>query len=290
MPHLKKLNFLKCIALVATIGYMFFSSHVFANIPKTNTPISNKTLMGNILKPYYPHDNKKIHCQSVIVDSRFYGVYFNSDNKAGYCVEIDRQVMVDTDRGKRLYLLVTGDIEFGEHDDGLIDVNDALFYSGLVGMFVLKPNGNDWEVESASPNMNAGAQGMGLRDWKLMRFAPNTWGFVNEDGYEYLGYTETRLVILTPNGQNIIKSTISNSNYSAYTDLCNDAIKQVCDDIKAKLQPIDTSKVVDGFYPLRFTVNGRKDNKVYKNSSYRFYYKKGKGYQIPASYPIGSES
>jgi len=274
------------MVLVIIIAVISYSNYALARPFQTNNSISKKTLMASILKPYYPHYNKKLNCQSVIVDSSFYGVFSNGDNKAGYCVEIDRQVMVDTDRGKRLYILVTGDIKFGEQEGELIDINDALFYPGLVGMFVLKANGNDWEVESASPIMSAGVQGMGLRDWKLMRFASNTWGFVNEDGYEYLGYIETRLVILTPNGQNIIKSTISNSSYSADTDLCNDEIKQVCDDIKAKLQPIDKSKVVDGFYPLKFTVNGKKDNKIYKNSSYSFYYKRGKGYQVPKDYPL----
>lgn len=241
----------------------------------------------SILKPYYPYYNNKLKCQSVVVDSSFYGVFSAGDRKAGHCVEIDRQIMVETSKGKRIYVLVTGDIKFGEYDDGLIDDNDALSYQGLVGMFVLKPNGNAWKIESASPIMSAGAQGMGLRNWKLMHFAPNTWGFINEDGYEHLGYIETRLVILTLNDQNIIKSSINNSNFSAYTDLCSDEVKEVCDDIKAKLQPIDTSKIVDGFYPLSFTVSGRKNNKAYKNLVYTFYYQKGQGYQIPDNYPIG---
>lgn len=252
MHHLNT-SILKRITLVVTLAYMFFGSHALANTSKTNSPISNNTLMG-LLKPYYPFYNKTLKCQSVVVDSSFYGVFSADNNKAGHCVEIDRQVMVETNKGKRLYVLVTGDIKFGEHEQGLIDSNDALFYQGLVGMFVLKPNGNNWKIESASPIMSAGAQGMGLHDWKLMRLAPDAWGFINEDGYEYLGYVETSLVILTPNGQNIIKSSINNSNFSAYTDLCSDEVKRVCDDINAKLQRIDTSKVVDGFYPLSFMI------------------------------------
>lgn len=288
MHHLNT-SILKRITLVVTLAYMFFGSHALANTSKTNSPISNNTLMG-LLKPYYPFYNKTLKCQSVVVDASFYGVFSADNNKAGHCVEIDRQVMVETNKGKRLYVLVTGDIKFGEHEQGLIDSNDALFYQGLVGMFVLKPNGNNWKIESASPIMSAGAQGMGLHDWKLMRLAPDAWGFINEDGYEYLGYVETSLVILTPNGQNIIKSSINNSNFSAYTDLCSDEVKRVCDDINAKLQRIDTSKVVDGFYPLSFMINGRKNNKTYKNANYTFYYKKGQGYQIPNNYPIGLEN
>ncbi|MBK3392623.1 hypothetical protein IQ457_01490 [Psychrobacter sp. M9-54-1] len=288
MPHLNT-SALKRITLVATLAYMFFGSQALANTSQTNSLISNNTLM-NFLKPYYPFYNKKLKCQSVVVESSFYGIFSAEDNKAGHCVEIDRQVVVETNKGKRLYVLVAGDIKFGEHEEGLIDSNDALFYQGLVGMFVLKPNGNNWKIESASPIMSAGAQGMGLRGWKLMRLAPDTWGFINEDGYEYLGYVETSLVILTPNGQNIIKSSINNSNFSAYTDLCSDEVKRVCDDIKAKLQRIDTSKVVDGFYPLSFMINGRKNNKTYKNANYTFFYKKGQGYQIPDNYPIGLEN
>ncbi|MGP4119818.1 hypothetical protein ACT3N8_08380 [Psychrobacter aquimaris] len=288
MQHLNTSIF-KRIAFVATISYVFYGSHALANTTQINNPILNKTLMG-LLESYYPFYNKKLKCHSVVIDSSFYGVFSAEDKKTGHCVEIDRQIMVETNKGKRLYVLVTGDIKFGEHDEGLIDSNKALSHQGLVGMFVLKPNGNNWKIESASPIMSAGAQGMGLHDWKLMRFAPNTWGFVNEDGYEYLGYVETRLVILTPSGQNIIKSLINNSNFSAYTDLCSDEVKRVCDDINAKLQRIDTSKAVDGFYPLSFTINGRKNNKTYKNANYTFYYKKGQGYQIPDNYPIGLES
>lgn len=269
---------------------MFCNSYALAQIPQNNSPIANETLMVDILKPYYPFYNEALQCHSVVVDSSFYSVFSSDDNKVGHCVEIDRQVMVDTDAGKRLYVLVTGDVRFGEHNEGLMDSNDALSYGGLVGMFVLKPEGDNWKIESSSPIMSVGAQGMGLRDWQLMRFAPNTWGFVNEDGYEYLGYIETSLVILTPDKQNIIKSAINNSNFSAYTDLCSDEVKLLCDDIKAKLQHIDTSETVDGFYSLEFMVNGRKDNKNYKDVNYTIYYKQGQGYQVPDNYPIGLEN
>ena len=268
----KNSHWVKCLAFIFLI---FSVTHVYA-----------AQTVDEILNEYYPYYNKKLECQSVVVDSSFYGVFSDSDNKAGYCVEIDRQVMVDIDVGKRLYVLVTGDIAFGEYDEGLTDSNDALFYQGLVGMFVLKPNGDGWKVESASPIMSAGAQGMGIRDWKLMHLAPNKWGFINEDGYEYLGYVVTSLTILMPNGQSIIKSSIINSNFSAYTDLCNDEVKRLCDDIKAKLQHIDTSKVINGFYPLTFMVNGRKDNKTYNNQVYKINYEPKTGYREPDNYPM----
>lgn len=274
---------LKRIAFVTTISYVFFGCHALADSPQTNSSISNDNLM-NILKPYYPLYNEKFECHEVISGSH------TSDNgqkdEYGYCVKIDRKIMVEADKGKRLYVMVTGDLEFDGNGEARLK-GHAL--SGLAGMFVLKPDSNHWQVESASPDISAGASGYALHDWKLVKLAPNKWGFLNEHSDLHQGYFDSGLIILTPIGNSIVESFINSHFSDAGTGRCGDVELPPCESIDAKLHSVDNSKVIDGHYPLKLIVNGNVDGKTYDNVIFTSYFDEKKGYQMPDNYPLKKE-
>ena len=259
---------------------VFFSSHALADMPQTNSAISNETLMA-VLKSYYPLYNQEFKCHGVISG----GYTYDKGQKEGfgYCVKIDRQIMVRTSKGMRLYIMVTGDLEFDANGDRRLK-GHAL--SGLAGMFILKPNGNHWQVESASPDMSAGASGYGLHDWKLLKLGPEKWGFVNEHSDLHQGYFESGFIILSSVGNSIVDSFINSEFSNAGTGLCGEELLPACEDIDVKIHSIDKSKVVSGYYPLQLIVNGSIDGKTYKNVIYTSYFNAEKGYQVPDNYPL----
>ncbi len=276
---LRRLNItlLKRLALIMT---MFCGSHASANTPQTNSAISNETLIA-ILKPYYPIYNQTFKCHGVISGGHTYNN--GQKDEFGYCVGIDRQIMVKTSKGMRLYVMVTGDLEFDGDGDTRLK-GHAL--SGLAGMFILKPDGNRWKIESANPDMSAGASGYGLHDWKLFKLGPEKWGFVNEHSDLHQGYFESGLIILLSVGNSIVKSFINSEFSNAGTGFCGEEQLPACEDIEVKLHSIDKSKVVGGYYPLKLVVNGNIDGKTYNNVIYTSYFNAEKGYQMLDTYPL----
>lgn len=136
----------------------------------TNTVAADS--MMDALKPYYPLYNEALQCHGVIAPSGSVNGVTNEPYMTGYCIDIDRQKVVETDKGKRLYVLVTGDIRFDDNGKEL-EYDDIRFDNGLAGMFVLKPKGSGWQVESAKPTISVGSFGRGLSDWRLQKFSPN---------------------------------------------------------------------------------------------------------------------
>ena len=235
----------------------------------------------DILKPYYPIYNEALGCHGAIAPSGSVSGLTREPYMTGYCIDIDRQKVIETDKGKRLYILITGDVSFDEDGKEVLRGHGA---SGLVGMFVLKPKGEGWQVESANPTMNAGSNGLGLGDWDLEQFATNTWGFINEHGDTHQGYYSDSLVILTPSGSGITQSWIGINFNNENAGKCEDDMSE-CDDVKATFT-VDSSRVVNGFYPLELTINGRTKGKVYTDFVYRIHYQKDKGYIEPNDYPL----
>lgn len=236
----------------------------------------------DVLKPYYPLYNEALQCHGVIAPSGSVNGVTNEPYMAGYCIDIDRQKVIDTDEGKRLYILITGDVSFDENGEKVLHGHAS---SGLVGMFVLKPKNEGWQVESANPYMNAGSSGYGLGGWDLKQFAPSTWGFMNEHSDTHQGYTSTSFVILTPKGRGIMENWIGAGFNSDGSDSCGGQGQRRCNDRSADLA-IDTSKTVNGFYPLKLTINGYNKGKNYKDSVYYLKYRKDKGYIQPDNYPL----
>lgn len=269
--------YFRSYALMKTLNIAFISALLgFAiNASATDSVI-------DILKPYYPLYNKALKCHGTMAPSGSVNGLTDEPYKAGYCIDIDRQQVVETDKGKRLYVLVIGDASFDENGEETLRGHAI---SGLVGMFVLKPNAKGWQVESANPYMNAGSSGIGLVGWDLKRFAPQVWGFMNEHVDTHQGYTSTSYVLLTPKGRGIAENWIGAGFDSGGSDTCGGKGQRRCNDRDASLN-IDTSKTVNGFYPLKLTVDGYNEGKTYNKAIYYINYQKDKGYVEPSNYPL----
>ena len=241
-----------------------------------------------------PIYNKAQQCQGIMANN---GSRIDEDVylKSGYCIKIDRQLEVKTKQGKRLYVVVIGEVSFNKEGG-----NDSGSHAdtGLVGMFVLKPQGSGWEVEYANPVMNAGASGGGLKDWKLIQVAPDIWGFINihSDSHGSMSFSEYLLLAPDHKSGKIIKSHIGGkstfSNTPTAPSGCSkDRKVEYCTLLKAKLN-IDKTTLINGFYPLEITVNGHEYNyngsekKTYNNQVYKIKYEPKKGYQAPKEYPL----
>ncbi|NRD69047.1 hypothetical protein HQR03_00635 [Psychrobacter okhotskensis] len=271
--------------IFSTVGAIMFMS--LSNVASAKT-------VNEIIKEYYPIYNKAQQCQGIIANN---GSRIDEDVylKSGYCIKIDRQLEVKTKQGKRLYVVVIGEVSFNKEGG-----NDSGSHAdtGLVGMFVLKPQDSGWEVEYANPVMNAGASGGGLKDWKLIQVAPDIWGFINihSDSHGSMSFSEYLLLAPDHKSGKIIKSHIGGkstfSNTPTAPSGCSkDRKVEYCTLLKAKLN-IDKTTLINGFYPLEITVNGHEYNyngsekKTYNNQVYTIKYEPKKGYQAPKNYPL----
>ena len=248
--------------------------------------VASAKTVNEIIKEYYPIYNKAKQCQGILANN---GSSDGEDtlNQSGYCIEVDRQLKVETKQGTRLYISVIGDIGFNK--DGS-EAYAAHVFSGLVGMFVLKPQGSGWEVESANPAMNAGSFGKGLKDWKLIQVAPDKWGFINIHSDSHWVHSGSAFVLLTPDKSNIRRSWIEakyehSNGGSGSAGGCSNPDASACTLLKAKLG-VNKKTIINGFYPLEITLNGFEDDKVYKNKVYIIKYQPRLGYQVPNDYPM----
>ncbi len=272
------------ITLSAVSAIMLMSSSMPASAKSVN----------EIIKEYYPIYNKAKQCQGIIANNGSSSGE-ETPHQSGYCIEIDRQLEVQTKHGKRLYISVIGDVAF--HESGAASYSSHAD-TGLVGMFVLKPQSSGWEVEYANPAMNAGASGEGLKDWKLIQVAPDKWGFINihSDSHYVQSFSEYVLMTPDPKSKKVIDSHIAakattENNPIAPSGCSKDRKVEYCTLLKAKLN-IDKTTLINGFYPLEITVNGHEYNyngsekKTYNNQVYKIKYEPKKGYQKPKDYPL----
>ncbi|WP_201577390.1 hypothetical protein [Psychrobacter okhotskensis] len=260
----KNSHWAKCLAFIFVL---FSVTNVYAG-----------QTVNEIIKEYYPIYNKAQQCQGIIAPSGSSNGSTEELEFTGYCIEIDRQKVIETAKGKRLYVMVKGDASFNRDGEAL-EYADTRFDNGLVGMFVLKPQGGSWQVESANPNMNAGSSGFGLSKWRLQKFGPNAWGFLNKHSNVIQGYYNDYLVILIPDGGGIKESWIGMDHNNEDVGKCEEDMSE-CDNVKTTFT-IDSHKTVNGFYPLEITLNGLVRGKKYHNASYHINYQKNKGY-IPS--------
>ena len=254
-------------------------------------PASAKSV-NDIIKAYYPIYNKAKQCRGIIANNGSSGIE-EELYQSGYYIKIDRQLEVQTKQGKRLYISVAGEVGFNENGEESFGSHAD---TGLVGMFVLKPKGDGFEVEYANPAINAGSFGKGLKDWKLIQVAPDTWGFINIHSDSHYNQSFSEYILMTPDAKS---RKIIDSHIGAEVEYYNEATApsgcskdrkvKYCTLLKAKLN-IDKTTLINGFYPLEITVNGHEYNydaskkNTYDNQVYKIKYEPKKGYQEPKDY------
>lgn len=107
---------------------------------------------------------------------------------------------------------------------------------------------------------------------------------MNQHSNALQGYYSDSLVILTPDGRDIRESWIGTQYNDEDAGKCEDDLSE-CDIVKTVFA-IDTSKTINGFYPLTMIIDGRVRGKVYHSTIYRIEYQKDKGYVEPEDYPL----
>lgn len=233
--------------------------------------------VDEILDHYYSGYDKEEDCRTT---SRFDDDYKSYQK---YCMKYNIQKTVDTDKGKRLYMLAHG-YNFEWSTSGLREE--------VVGLFVLKPdeNGNGWDIETAKPVIRATMNGSEEGKWTFHQFAPNTYGFLTTGSVGGGGASIGQFNIIIPNGKSVVYNNIGSESNNLATAGCENKkfygknIK--CEDLSATIE-IDRSTVINGFYPLDLTLNGKDiKGKIYKNKVYRINYQKEKGYVEPNNYPL----
>ncbi len=91
------------------------------------TPAFAGQSVNQLMNKYYSPLNKSTHCRYTV----------GGQGEEKYCMKVKKAKEINTKKGKRLYLLITGN-----------SVKEtARAYGGLVGMFVFAPDGNNkWKV------------------------------------------------------------------------------------------------------------------------------------------------
>lgn len=237
-----------------------------------------------LLKPYYPIYNHANQCQGVWANNGSYDGQTNEAYQSGYCVKLNSQYTVNTTQGKRLYVITTGDVAFDKY--GQVSSGSHV-QSGLVGVFVFKPKGDGWQIESANPYINAGSFGRAIDAWQFVKLGVDTWGFVGEHADVHYGIFESSKVILTPDGLGGVMDNWIATSYHDDSFGCLEAKEQgkTCDGIDS-VMVVETDRVVNGFYPLSFIMTGHFLGKEYRYQDYRIIYKSNKGYVTPRDYPL----
>lgn len=227
--------------------------------------------LDEIMQKYYPSYDSNEDCRTY---SRMNKYDNGNQEEYIYCVNFSSEKKVNINGDEYLYVATSG-----------YNMNSSAGWAdALAGMFVLKSDGNGWIVKSAKPYISAGVNGESIQQWSFHEFAPNIYGFLGNHGYGMNGGTSLEsFVILTPNGKTIIDNDIGSFLNTEATMSCG----KKCDDARATIR-IDKSKVVNGFYPLVLTVNGRVNGKMYKNQEYRINYEANKGYIMPQNYPFNN--
>ncbi len=155
----------------------------------TTSPTFAGQSIKQLMNDYYSTFDEKSNCRYIV----------GGKIEAKYCIKLQQAKQVDTKKGKRLYLLMTG--------KSVEEIGRA--YGGLVGMFVFAPDSNTidkkttWKVVSAKPQIEMGSSGYAPDEWIFHKFAPDQWGFLTTTSFAMGGQFTESFNILTPNDKSI---------------------------------------------------------------------------------------
>jgi len=217
---------------------------------------------------FYPNYDKQNNCW--VVKSKEF-----SDNH--YCLLITQSKVIETQSGKRRYLVLTGTMLDEKNNDFISHVS-----LGMAALFIV--NNADSKLIAASPKLLLGSYSTPPADWKLVKLAPNDyWGWQTFIGDAHGGYSGGSYLIYAPYGKRGIKNIAGIPAYYSNKEAGNMAQKVT--DIDSEISIIvDKTKQV---YSLKAILSGIKDGKKPKNKSWviPFNIKKWR-YQEPENWPL----
>ncbi len=175
-------------------------------------------------------------------------------------VRVDR---LQVDDAQRTYILLTGRKvnERGE-DDG------AHVNTGLVGAFVLQDHAGQRQLLAGHATLRVGTMGNAPAEWQWVKLGPdNYWGWTATWGDCHQGYCGVRQSIVAPYG----KSMRELAGFAIGQDTSGSCADKACERraavLKANLE-IDAAQIDQRVFPLRVTVEGRKDGRALKPFSW----------------------
>jgi len=241
---------------------------------KKSNQIKNKIYPKKSIKKYKVEEKIKMTPKNLM--DTIYGNYDSSKKcwiYEGYCMKIKTFKMINTKKGKRLYVLATGYIEDASHAE-----------SGNVGAFIIeKKEGKDIisyqnKYINVGNYSSVGSYGQPPEDWKMIKLSSTDyWGWVGVNIETGQGWFNEYYTIFAPtksNSINIIAYIPKSSSYSAL-----DSNEEVA--VKSKLI-IDKKNKNTIVYPLIINMSGYNGDKNFNGKSYRINFDKKKWeYKVP---------
>ena len=217
-----------------------------------------------------------------------YGAYYpryscwRTKSKEGqdYCMQITRVDNAMGDEGGRTYVIATGQAldEKGE-------LGGPHVQPGLVGAFVVKNNGNAYEMVASNPQIPMGTWGSAPTEWEFVRLGPqNYWGWQSEVSDMHQGYEGRFSVFLAIYGKEVRKVGEITSYFSNEGAVGEDS-KEITS-IKASLR-VDVDTLDAKVYPLLVTITGKKNGKNFSAQIWKISFDENKWkYLEPKDWPL----
>jgi len=213
-------------------------------------PILSPTIQKTITSFYSAYDKKR---QCWVAKDKH-------DRSQHYCLKLINFKQIQTDEGKRYYILLSGEVlnEKGEPFGAHVS-------SGLVGAFVF----HNSRLVAHDAYYPIGAFGKPPEDWSIIKLSDDDyWAWLSEWGDCHFGYCGGRYVLLAPYGKNM-------KNLAAFTSSYSDEGTGKFENGGAT--NLESSLIVDttqkaeqktGIYPLKITIKGENAGKALKQSEW----------------------
>jgi len=225
-------------------------------------------LLIETISHFYPNYDKQNNCW--IVKSKE-----SSGNH--YCLSVTQSKVIDTQFGRRRYLVLTGTLLDENNEDFISHLT-----SGMAALFIV--NDADSKLIAASSNLLLGSYSTPPAEWKLIKLAPSDyWGWQTWVGDTHQGYSGGSYLIYAPYGKQGIKdiATISAFYSNKETGVTGNKLTEL--DTKFSIV-VDKSKRV---YSLKARLSGIKEGKKIKERSWVLPFDtKSWRYVIPDNWPL----
>lgn len=197
--------------------------------------------------------------------NQIYGNYDNSrecwvvpskdEPKYHYCMKITESNVINTESGKRLYLVLTGSLldNLGEDAGSHVD-------TGNVGLFVIELKNS--KILAAESSILVGTSGFSPEEWQLIKLAPSDyWGWMTSYSDCHQGHCGSRSLIFAPYGKTGI------TNLAVLVRSYEDAGAGGSTEITANIS-VDNLQVKRRIFPLKVSIEGIINGKKIKEKSW----------------------
>lgn len=210
--------------------------------------------------------------------------YAYSENGNDYCMAVDLADTLSYEGGYDLYIATKGTNVVARDDE--VYVNDCHACSGANGLFIYRYNEQDDSAETLlEAHGEMGNSGEGLSDFELVQIAPEAVAFLAQSGDVHQGYYTSDYMFFIPQNGEVVVSAIGGS---ASSEGALEETDSGYFELSTQLA-VDDSELMNGFYPLQITLEGRQGDRYYNEASYTAIYKPNQGYVVLGDYPLAQD-